>query len=247
MSWRVSREGALLRITLVRPEKRNALDVATCEGILSALNEPAGAYLIDAEGPVFCAGMDLEEVTPATRVHERLFQIGLDARAPIVCAVQGPALGGGLGLVANAHIVVAAQGAQFGLTELRIGMWPFVIWRSVTAALGERRTLMLSLTSRLFGSTEALQWGLVHEVVPEVELDDRATAIAQAVASSSRTAIELGLKLARQSHDLPLDDAQRMALTLREACFASADFAEGLAAFRERRRPDWPSLRPEAK
>lgn len=243
MSLKINHAGRLLRLTLARAEKRNALNRELCEAIVNATEQQAGAILIDAEGPVFCSGMDLESADlEATRIHEKLFTMGAGARTPIVCAVQGPALGGGLGLVANAHIVVAAQGAQFGLTEIRAGMWPFVIWRSVVAALGERRALMLALTGRLFGSAEAFQWGLVHEVVPPIELDDRATAIAQAIAESSATAISLGLRNTREGRDLLLDDAIRLALQLRAEAFESPDFAEGVAAFKEKRKPVWPSL-----
>jgi len=241
MSLKISREGRLLKITLARPERRNALNTATCEALLEALREPAGVYLLDAEGPVFCAGMDLDDVTPATRLHEPLFRFGQDVAAPVVCAVQGPALGGGVGLVANAHIAIAAQGVQFGLTEIRVGLWPFVIWPAVVSALGERRALMLALTGRLFGSSEALAWGLVHEVVPPVELEERATAIAAALADSSATAIQLGLQLARQARERPVEETLKLALSLREECFASADFAEGRAAFQEKRQPVWPS------
>ena len=104
---------------------------------------------------------------------------------PIVCAVQGPALGGGIGLICNAHVAVAAHGSSFGLTEIRIGMWPFVIYRSVALALGERRALELSLMGRIFNVPEAVQWGLIHEAVPAFELDDRVTAIAMHLAQSS--------------------------------------------------------------
>lgn len=243
MSLKVSREGRVLRLTLSRPEKRNALSPELCEALVDAAHQKAGAILIDAEGDVFCSGMDLETASgDATMIHERLFTLGVRAEVPIVCAVQGPALGGGLGLVSNAHVVIAAQGAQFGLTEIRVGMWPFVIWHSVVAALGERRALMLALTGRLFGSTEALQWGLVHEVVPLVELDDRATAVAQAIAESPASTISLGLRYTRESRELHLDDSVRLALQLRAEAFQSNDFAEGVAAFKEKRKPLWPSL-----
>ena len=118
--------------------------------------------LIDAAGNFFSAGMDLDEAlspdaSEKTAIHERLFTLGARATKPIVAAVQGPALGGGVGLMANAHIVVAAHGTTFGLTEIRIGMWPFVIFRSVSNAIGERRATELALTGRIFGLPAALQ------------------------------------------------------------------------------------------
>ena len=77
---------------------------------------------------------------------------------PIVAAVAGPALGGGTGLVANCHVVIAGPNATFGLTEIRLGLWPFLVFRAVAAAAGERRALELALTGRIFDAREAANW-----------------------------------------------------------------------------------------
>lgn len=239
MALKIAREGRLLRVTMARPEKRNALNQEMCQGLVEALKEPAGAILLDAEGPAFCSGMDLDSAAPeTTALHAELFSAGFGSRVPIVAAVQGPALGGGMGLVANAHVAIAAHGTQFGLTELRVGMWPFVIWPAVSRAIGGRQALYLALTGRLFGVQEALQWGLIHEAVAPVEVEDRALAIATALAESSPVAIRAGMEMA-------LADVRAEAergLRLREPVMRGADFAEGLAALREKRRPNWPSL-----
>ena len=247
MSLKISREGRVLRLTLACSEKKNSLSVDLSRALVDASKEATGAILIDSEGPVFCSGMDLSSPGQCeeTRIHEKLFTMGIWSEVPIICAVQGPALGGGLGLIANSHIAIAAQGTQFGLTEIRTGMWPFVIWNSMVSALGERRALMLALTGRLFGTAEAYQWGLIHEVVPLIELDDRATAIAHQMAESSAVAIGLGLRNTRESRDLPLEDASRLALQLRAEAFQSPDFQEGLSAFHEKRKPEWPSLKSD--
>jgi enoyl-CoA hydratase/carnithine racemase len=192
--------------------------------------------------------MDLDEAVredaPArTALHEQVFTFGLRARKPVVAAVRGAALGGGLGLIANAHIVVAAQGTKFGLTEIRLGMWPFVIWRAMATAIGERRLLELTLTGRLFGTPDALALGLVHEVTPDFELDDRATALAQAVSQTSRLAVELGMSYLQDSRGLNVEESGQRARDLRAQIFAGEDFREGVLAFREKRRPKWPSLK----
>ncbi|MEO8131905.1 MAG: enoyl-CoA hydratase/isomerase family protein, partial [Bryobacteraceae bacterium] len=119
-SLKVSHEGRVLRLTLNRPDKRNALSIELCHALACAFDEAlkdakVGAILIDANGPVFSAGMDLDEVlqpdaAPRTYIHEKVFTIGARSTKPIVAAVQGAALGGGLGLVANAHVAIAAQG-----------------------------------------------------------------------------------------------------------------------------------------
>lgn len=251
-SLKLSRDGRLLRARLNRPEKRNALNLDLCRGLLeafsTAVNDPAiGAVLVEAEGDAFCAGMDLDEAlasggTGALDVHESLFTAGASIHKPIIAAVKGAALAGGTGLVANAHVVIAAQGATFGLTEIRIGLWPLVVYRAVASAVGERRALELSLTGRIFGTAEAVAWGLVHEVAPPFEFEDRALAIARTLAGSSAGAIRLGFEYVTRSRGMSAADAGRLALELRKQAFESDDFREGVNAFREKRKPRWPSL-----
>jgi enoyl-CoA hydratase/carnithine racemase len=190
MSFRIEQDGRLCRITLAQPEKRNVLDAAACRELLreltdAAANTETGAILIEADGPVFCAGAEPED--------DALLTIGGHISKPIVAAVQGVALSGGLALAANAHVVVAAQGTSFGLTSIRDGRWPEAMFRAVAAALGERRALELGLTGRVFSTPEALAWGLVHYVAPAFELDDRATEIATALANASPDAIRAAL------------------------------------------------------
>jgi enoyl-CoA hydratase/carnithine racemase len=245
----INREAEVLRVTLNRPDKRNALSVAMCRGIVNAVERAqedtsVGAVILDAKGDVFCAGMDLDEATSPeaaeyTAIHERLFTLGARVRKPIVVAVQGPALGGGVGLICTAHIAVAAHGSSFGLTEIRLGMWPFVIYRSVAMALGERRALQLSLMGSIFHVPEALQWGLIHESAPSIELDDRATAIAMHLSEMSPYAVSRGLEFVQKTYGVDPVSAAPIALEMRTAAFASEDFHEGVAAFREKRRPKY--------
>lgn len=242
----------VLRLTLHRADKRNALNSALCRELADLLDgadaDPAvGAILLDASGSVFCAGMDLDEATQPdaaahTAIHERLFTIGSRLGKPLVAAVQGPALGGGVGLIANAHVVVAAHGASFALSEIRLGMWPFVIYRAMTAALGDRRALALSLTGRVFSVQEALQWGLVHEIAPPIEVADRAAALASTLSEWSPEAVRRGMDFVHRARSLDPAAAGELATRLRAELFAGPDFHEGVAAFREKRRPRWPSL-----
>jgi enoyl-CoA hydratase/carnithine racemase len=249
---KTQRDGRVQRLTIARAEKRNALNLGLCQAIVEALiaaeNDPGiGAVLLEAEGKAFCAGMDLEDARAAdaaarTKIHEQLFTFGTWMHKPVVAAVQGPALAGGLGLGANAHVAVAAQGCTFGLTEIRIGMWPFVVYRSIVAAAGPRRALEISLTGRVFGSNEAREYGFVHEVTPLVELDDRATAIAELLSGWSPETLRTGLEFVKESRAMSWEDAGRVAAMTRAEVFASPDFAEGVKAFEEKRSPAWPSL-----
>lgn len=248
----VSLDGRVLRVELNRPEKRNALSLAMCRELIEAFGRAErdgaiGAVLLTATGSVFCSGMDLDEALEGgaaehARVHRELFTAGARMTTPVVAAVSGPALGGGAGLVANAHIAVAAQGSTFGLTEIRLGMWPFMVHRAVARAIGERRALELALTGRIFSAAEALEWGLVHHVVPAFELEDRAWGIAFGLSVSSADAIRRGMAFVNESRELSSEAALELAERARQPVFEGADFREGVRAFREKRKPVWPSV-----
>jgi enoyl-CoA hydratase/carnithine racemase len=243
-------DGRVLRLTLNRPEKRNALSSDLCRRLADELERAAGdprvgAILLTGSGTAFCAGMDLDEIAaPAIgeidRVQERLFTIGARLAKPIVAAVAGPALGGGTGLVANCHVVVAGEKAAFGLTEIRLGLWPFLVFRAMAAALGERRTLELALTGRILSAPEALGLGLIHQIAADPE--ERAAEVARAIAGFSPTAIQRGLEYVREARGKDGETAGEIARRIRGAVLGSRDFEEGLRAFRERRDPQWPSL-----
>ena len=243
-------DGRLLRLALNRPDKRNALNLELCRALVEALEaadrDPAvGAILLTGNGKSFCAGMDLHEIADAdtgavSQMHEQLFTIGARLGKPLVAAVHGAALAGGSGLVANCHIVIAAGDATFGLTEIRLGLWPFLVFRAVTAAVGERRTIELALTGRVFGAAEARDLGLVHEVGADPAA--RALEVASALAESSPTAIRSGLRCVQEVRGKDWRQAGEIAQRARREVFETADFHEGIRAFREKRMPRWPSI-----
>jgi enoyl-CoA hydratase/carnithine racemase len=248
----ITRQDRVLRLTLNRAKENNLLTEPLCRDLVSTLRDAGrdrtvGCVLLEAAGPIFCAGLDLEEglfpdAAEITETHERLFTFGLHYHKPIVAAVQGPCLGAGVGLIANAHVVVAAQGTQFALTEIRHGFWPFVTHRALALAVGERRAVELSLTGRVFSVQDALSYGLVHEVAPVFELDDRATAIAHNLAFSSQETLRRGLDFVQQSREMSWATAGILAADMIARTQRSADFAEGVHAARESRKPDWPSV-----
>lgn len=243
MSLLSERDGALLRLTLNRPEKRNALNLDLCQKLVDAFEQAQSdpgihAILLSGNGKSFCAGMDLSEITSGLApIHDLLFTAGQRLTKPLIAAVHGAALAGGAGLVANAHVVIAADDAQFGLTEIRIGLWPFLIFRAVAQALGERRAVELSLTGRTFGAADALAWGLVHQVVPVADLAARARQLAGDVAAFSPAAIQAGLDYVRQSRHLSPEESGRLAARAREEIFRSPEFQEKVRALLTK-RPD---------
>ncbi|HMF78469.1 MAG TPA: enoyl-CoA hydratase/isomerase family protein [Bryobacteraceae bacterium] len=252
MDLLIQEKHRVLHITLNAQSKRNALTAAMCAGIVDAVEqaqhkENIGCILICAAGSVFCSGMDLDEAADPQGpdlqcIHERLFSLGASSLKPIVVSVNGAALGGGLGLAAQGHVVMSSDLAMFGLPEIRIGLWPFFVYRAVEAAIGARRTLELSLTGHFFNPERAQQWGLVHEICPSAELGDRAKVLSRELARSSPVAIEAGMQYVRGSRRKSWTGAGQLAAELRAKLMKSDDFKEGLAAFKEKREPRWPGM-----
>jgi enoyl-CoA hydratase/carnithine racemase len=224
-----------------------------CRDLISAMGDAesdaaVGAILLDSNGPDFCAGMDLSEVLESDAeemvpLHVELFSIGSRIGKPVIAAVQGAALAGGLGLAVNAHVVIAASDARFGLTERRIGLWPSTIFRAVAAAAGERKAVELALTARVFDAAEALRLGIADFVVDRAELWDQAASLAANIADGSAATSADGLRFVRRISGKDEDAAAGLAAEYRRSAHDSPDFREGVLAFRGRRKPVWPSNR----
>ena len=173
---RVERDGEILRITIARPERRNAFDAATIAELTGAFDDvgDAGVVVLAGDGPSFCAGADVEwqrssidlsydeNVADALRLHRMLEAIDT-CSAPVVARVQGFALGGGSGVVACADVVVAGPDAVFGFTEVKLGIVPAVISPFVLAKIGGKARRFFT-TGERFDAETALRIGLVDEV-----------------------------------------------------------------------------------
>jgi enoyl-CoA hydratase/carnithine racemase len=246
----VSQHERVLRIALNRPEKHNALSSELCRELVDAINRAnrdphIGAVLLTGNGDSFSAGMDLKELGAVSaetinNVHEQLFTLSMRLGTPLICAVNGLALGGGTGLVANSHIVIASTKATFGLTEIKLGLWPFLVFRAMQAAVGERRSVELALTGRIFDAKEAREMGLVHEIVEDA--NQRGMEVARTLSNASPSALRSGLDFVQEVRNKDWETAGMIARRIRDELFQSNDFQEGLRAFREKRAPKWPSI-----
>ncbi len=235
----VTRSGRVAAIALHRPEKRNALNAELCRALVQAIDEAdadaeVGSILLRGHGAAFCAGMDLREAVETgsgelAGIHERLFTTIVRVRKPIVAAVHGAALAGGTGLAANAHVVVAAADARFGLTEIRIGLWPVLVFRACALAMGERRATELSITGRVITAAEAQNYGLVTEVAEDPLA--RAREIAATVSAYSTFALRTGLDYVQRIRGLGWSEAGAIGREAREQLMGHADFAAGVQAF----------------
>jgi enoyl-CoA hydratase/carnithine racemase len=227
---------------------RNALSRELCLALVDEITRAngdasAGAILLEAEGPIFCAGMDLKEDRGENlgTLHAELFSVGARLNKPMVAAVQGAAIAGGLGIALNAHIVMAASDARFGLTETRIGLWPFTIYPAIAAAVGRRKATELAISARIVDAETALRLGLVEHIVPPEELQSKALELAVSLAEGSAEAFSSGLCYVREIEGLNAAQIRERILVERTRAEAGADFAEGVQAFREKRAANWPS------
>ncbi|HET8757323.1 MAG TPA: enoyl-CoA hydratase-related protein [Solirubrobacteraceae bacterium] len=242
------------RLTIDNPAKRNALDHEILDAFAATLPElDARCLLVTATGPVFSAGYDIgnlprdefadrAEALVAHPFHEAIE--ALDAfRFPSVAALNGHAIGGGLELALSCDLRIASEDAKVGMPPARLGLvYSHTGLRKFVDAIGVPRTKELFFTARNVPARTALQWGLVNEVVAPGELADRAVAYAGRIAALAPLSLEGNKRTLREllAAEGELDpDVERELVALREACFHSEDFFEGVRAFAEKRQPRW--------
>ncbi|MCO6442276.1 MAG: enoyl-CoA hydratase/isomerase family protein [Nitrococcus mobilis] len=249
-------EGPVARITLDRPELRNAFDdrlIAELTGTLERFEQDRRLRLVilSAAGTSFSAGADLnwmrrtaayswqENFADAQRLG-RLMQTLDQLALPTLAQVQGAALGGGVGLVAACDIAVAADTAFFALAEVKLGLIPAVISPYVIRAIGARAARRYFLTGERITAQEALRLGLVHEVVPNQQLDARLAALVRVVLDNGPQAVRAAKRLIRTAGSGAIDAAliEETARRIAEQR-ASSEAKEGVSAFLEKRKPDW--------
>lgn len=241
---RIERDADVLRITLARPETRNAFDAALIAALAEAFVDvgAARAVVLAGDGPSFCAGADVEwmrssvdlthdeNVADATALRRMLETIDT-CPAPVIAVVQGHALGGGVGLVACSDIVIAHDRAVFAFSEVKLGLIPAVISPFALRRIPEGAARRYFVTGERFDAATALRIGLVHEVTEDLPaalgrvLDELRTAGPRASRHAKRLVLE--------RPDGP-DTARRIAERR-----TSDEGQEGLRAFLERRRPSW--------
>lgn len=245
--------GAVARITLNRPEKRNPIGPATVAELVHALaalkaDRNVRVIVLTGAGAMFSAGGDLSAMKPGSEASSSrvppaslvdLFSTMHELGKPVIAMVQGPALAGGLGLVVACDLVIAADSATFGTTEIAVGLWPMMITAEIIRSVGRKRALEMMLTGRKLSAREAQEAGLVTRVVSPAVLESETQRLAAELASRSPAAMALGLKAFYRAQDMEYEPQLRYLQAELGRVLALEDAAEGIAAFFGKRTPVW--------
>jgi enoyl-CoA hydratase/carnithine racemase len=247
-------DGPVARLTINRPERRNALSWPVIGELRRALAEAKAdeqvrvLVLTGAGEQAFCAGADLtgmaEGAGPA-ELHDgrgelaELFRDLWAVGKPVVARVRGYALAGGFGLALACDMIVAADDAQFGTPEIGVGLWPYMITVPMLRSMPPKIALELMMTGRRVGADEAKSIGFVNRVVSAGKLDETVNDLATQLASTSPLIMRLGRDSFYAVLDLPADAALRLLHPMLSVTASTEDAVEGIGAFAERRTPMW--------
>jgi enoyl-CoA hydratase len=248
---RTERRGRVLVITLNRPAARNAVDgrmAVSLEAAIEAMESDDGIWagVLTGAGPAFCAGADLKEVAAGRSSDLHTARGGFAGfvralrRKPVVAAVHGPALGGGLEIAIACDLIVAAEGATLGLPEVSRSVLPAAGGLArLPRLIGEKAALELAMSGVPWPAERLAGLGLISAVVaPESALDE-AVRLAEQICRNAPLAVQAARRVILAGRDLPESDRWQLARRELEALYATPDFREGPRAFLEKRAPRW--------
>jgi enoyl-CoA hydratase/carnithine racemase len=247
----VSREGEVARVTLNRPEKRNALSLELMREAITALEairvSDARVVVLEGAGPAFCAGHDLSEMTGRDLpFYQELFDVCTVLMEtihrlpqPVIARVHGIATAAGCQLVAACDLVVAAEDARFGTPGVKIGLFCSTPMVPLSRAIGRKRALEMLLTGEFVDAPTAREWGLVNEVVPPAELDAAVERLAARIAAASPLTIGIGKEAFYTQIELDEHRAYDVTKAVMAMNAMTDDAQEGMCAFLEKRPAEW--------
>ena len=248
----VERKGAVGVITLNRPKALNALSAKLTEELQSALIEldadiEIGCMIITGSEKAFAAGADIKEMQSKTYMDAYLDDFITVAwehiskiRKPIIAAVSGYALGGGCEIAMMCDFIIAADNAKFGQPEITIGTIPGAGGtQRLTRFVGKSKAMEMCLTGRMMDAEEAERSGLVSRVVPLTELMDEALKVASRIGALSRPSVLMAKESVNKAYEMTLSEGVKFERRLFHSTFATEDQKEGMAAFSEKRKPNF--------
>ena len=240
------------RITLNRPERRNALSLALMQEVIAALESASAtpgvrAIVLAGAGPAFSAGHDLGEMIDRDAAfYERLFDVCTELMEaihrlpqPVIAQVHGIATAAGCQLVAACDLAVAAAGTRFATPGVRIGLFCSTPMVPLSRAVGRKRALQLLLTGEPIDAATALEWGLLNRVVPAAELEAAVEELVTAVSRASPLTVRIGKEAFYAQVDLDEPGAYALTKSVMASNASARDAQEGMSAFLERREPTW--------
>jgi methylglutaconyl-CoA hydratase len=240
--------GEVTTVTLDSPASRNALSRALLtrlrEALADALGDPGcRVVVLTGADPAFCSGADLKEsrTSPAAapELFPQILQLIWDSHKPVVCRVNGSARAGGIGLVAACDIAVASQSATFGFSEVRIGATPAIIAVPCLRRMEPRAAAEYFLTGETFDAQRATEIGLLTGAVPKIQLDEEVARYTDLLLRGAPGALAATKRVLREAGALPVATGLARMAELSAARFASEECRHGMAAFAEKRAPDW--------
>ena len=247
-------DAGVARVTLNRPEVRNALSRTLVKEIESAFEryerDPDARVIVlaGAGDKAFCAGADLKGVGDRGTTLQaresfsglaRILELITRMPTPVIAQVHGFALAGGCGLAVGCDLVIASDDAVFGLPEIKIGLLPLMVMAPILRAAGRKRGLLMILSGETVTAREALDMGLVSRVVPRADLERETAALARKLAAFSPTAVGLAKEAAYTIQDMEYGKSLHYLRELITLVGLSDDAREGIAAFFEKRPPEW--------
>ena len=239
----------ILTITLNRPEKKNALNNVMMNELNYALayakqEREIRVVVIGAEGDVFCAGADLRRAKEESNVPklDDADDISFSLRRlhkPVICKIQGSVLAGALLIVSNSTHAVAVKEATFSAPEIHRGLWPFMVMAGLFRVMPKRAGLDFIMRGQPINATKAEQWGLINQSVAASDLEKTVADLASELASLAPETMQLGLAAYEKQDALAFDEALPYLKEQIAECFQGEDAKEGIAAFLEKRKPNW--------
>jgi methylglutaconyl-CoA hydratase len=246
MSIEYTAAGGIARITLNRPEKRNAITIEMMSALCDALQRAADdssvrVLLIRGTGKDFCAGLDLSEVlqsgedAPSSLTSaRRLGHLYITMRRhpkPIIAAVQGRALGGGAGIATASDLIIAAESAQFGYPEVKLGFIPAIVATMLRRAVNERQAMELALTGNPLSASRAHAIGLINRVYPDAEFDTEVERYIATLADNSATAMSLSKLLLYETDGMTFEASIEAGVQANVQARTTDDFKRGVERF----------------
>lgn len=249
--------GAVLWLTMNRPETRNPLSLAMIAALQEALDEAnedasVSVIVLAAKGPVFCTGHDLNEMamhgtSPDREDRQReiltkctrMMMSILKADKPVIACVEGTATAAGCQLVSSCDLAIAGNTAQFCTPGVNLGGFCTTPLVGISRKMHRKHAMELALTGDMFSAEDAFRFGLVNRVVPAAEAHSETEALAQKIASKSSVGIKLGKSAFYEQVDLPIEEAYALAIEEMIKASTTEDAAEGSRAFFEKRTPRW--------